>query len=110
MAERPLLILPEATSATRGKKGGGGSGLAVQLPIEMVQQVLNTQTRDQVQLVQSEQIQFFRAAGQMAARAGGEEPVVHDLHGTATGRIATGCASGWPSAAEPRSLGGPSPR
>jgi len=48
-------------------------GLAVQLPIEMVQQVLNTQIRDQVQLVQSEQIQFFRAAGQMAARAPGEK-------------------------------------
>ncbi|WP_375743629.1 S8 family peptidase [Corallococcus interemptor] len=47
-------------------------GLAVQLPIQAVQQVLNTQTRDQVQLVQSEQIQFFRAAGQMAVRERGE--------------------------------------
>lgn len=47
-------------------------GLAVRLPIQAVQQVLNTQTRDQVQLVQSEQIQFFRAAGQMAVRAPGE--------------------------------------
>lgn len=28
MTERPLLVLPQATSATRGKKGGGGSGPA----------------------------------------------------------------------------------
>jgi hypothetical protein len=28
MAERPLLLLPEATTATRGKKGGGGGGPA----------------------------------------------------------------------------------
>lgn len=47
-------------------------GLAVQLPIRAVQQVLDTQTRDHVQLVQSEQIQFFRAAGQIAARALGD--------------------------------------
>lgn len=44
-------------------------GLAVRLPIAAVQRVLNAQTRNQVQLVQSEQIQFFRAAGQMAVRA-----------------------------------------
>ena len=50
-------------------------GLAVRIPIQAVQQVLNTQTRDQVQLVQSEQIQFFRAAGQMAVRApSGKQP------------------------------------
>lgn len=48
-------------------------GLAVQLPIQAVQQVLNKQTRDQVRLVQSEQIQFFRAAGQMAARIPGDK-------------------------------------
>ncbi len=48
-------------------------GLAVRLPIAAVQQVLNAQTREQVQLVQSEQIQFFRAAGQMAVRALGEK-------------------------------------
>jgi hypothetical protein len=47
-------------------------GLAVRLPIQAVQQVLDAQTRNQVQLVQSEQIQFFRAAGQMAVRAMGE--------------------------------------
>lgn len=47
-------------------------GLAVRLPIQAVQQVLNTQTRNQVQLVQTEQVQFFRAAGQMAVRAPGE--------------------------------------
>lgn len=46
-------------------------GLAVRLPIQAVQQVLNTQTRDQVQLVQSEQVQFFRAAGQIAVRGAG---------------------------------------
>jgi hypothetical protein len=48
-------------------------GLAVRLPIAAVQQVLNAQTRAQVQLVQSEQIQFFRAAGQMAVRAPSEK-------------------------------------
>lgn len=48
-------------------------GLAVQLPIQAVQLVLDAQTRNQVQLVQSEQIQFFRAAGQMAVRAFGEK-------------------------------------
>lgn len=48
-------------------------GLAVRLPIAAVQQVLDTQTRNQVQLVRSEQIQFFRAAGQMAVRAPGEK-------------------------------------
>ncbi len=47
-------------------------GLAVRIPIAAVQQVLDAQTRDQVQLVQSEQIQFFRASGQMAVRAPGE--------------------------------------
>jgi hypothetical protein len=47
-------------------------GLAVKLPIQAVQRVLDRQTRDQVQLVQSEQIQFFRAAGQMAVRASAE--------------------------------------
>ena len=41
-------------------------GLAVRLPIQAAQHVLNAQTRDQVHLVHSEQIQFFRAAGQMA--------------------------------------------
>ncbi len=48
-------------------------GLAVRLPIAAVQKVLNEQTRNQVQLVQSEQIQFFRAAGQMAVRVPGEK-------------------------------------
>lgn len=47
-------------------------GLAVRLPIAAVQQIINEQTRNQVQLVQSEQIQFFRAAGQMAVRAPGD--------------------------------------
>ncbi len=48
-------------------------GLAVRLPIAAVQLVLNEQTRNQVQLVQSEQVQFFRAAGQMAVRAFAEK-------------------------------------
>lgn len=47
-------------------------GLAVRLPIAAVQQVVNEQTRNQVELVQSEQIQFFRAAGQMAVHAPGK--------------------------------------
>lgn len=44
-------------------------GLAVQLPIAAVQRVLDGQTRAEIQLVSSELIQFFRAAGQLAARA-----------------------------------------
>ena len=48
-------------------------GLAVRLPIAAVGQIISEQTRHQVQLVQSEQIQFFRAAGQMAARSPGEK-------------------------------------
>lgn len=48
-------------------------GLAVRLPIAAVEQIINEQTRGEVQLVQSEQIQFFRAAGQMAVRVPGEK-------------------------------------
>jgi len=48
-------------------------GLAVRLPIAAVQLVLNAQTRNEVQLLQSEQIQFFRASGQTAVRASGEK-------------------------------------
>lgn len=47
-------------------------GLAARLPIEAIRRVLDAQTRQQVRLVQSEQIQFFRAAGQMTARSSRE--------------------------------------
>lgn len=47
-------------------------GLAVQLPIAAVRQVLNTETRGNVRLVQSEEVQFFRPSGQMAVRGAGE--------------------------------------
>lgn len=40
-------------------------GLAVRLPIRAVQRIISQETRNQIQLVRSEQIQFFRPAGQM---------------------------------------------
>lgn len=42
--------------------------LAVRLPITAVQALLDTDRRNTVALVQAEQIQFFRASGQMAGR------------------------------------------
>lgn len=47
-------------------------GVAASLPIAAAQRILNEETRELVQLVQSDAIQFFRAAGQMATRASGE--------------------------------------
>lgn len=47
-------------------------GFAARLPIQAVQRVLDVNTRDKVQLVQSGEIQFFRAAGQVATRGPGE--------------------------------------
>lgn len=43
-------------------------GLAVRLPITAVQYLLDEGRRQSVALVQAEQIQFFRASGQMAGR------------------------------------------
>lgn len=43
-------------------------GLAVRLPITAVQDLLDEDRRGAVALVQAEQIQFFRASGQMAGR------------------------------------------
>ncbi|MBF0097073.1 MAG: S8 family peptidase [Magnetococcales bacterium] len=42
--------------------------LAVRLPIAAIQTLLDTDRRNSVALVQAEQIQFFRASGQMAGR------------------------------------------
>lgn len=43
-------------------------GLAVRLPVTAVQELLDEDRRGAVALVQAEQIQFFRASGQMAGR------------------------------------------
>ena len=48
-------------------------GIAASLPITAAQRILNEETRELVQLVHSEDIQFFRAAGQMATGASGEK-------------------------------------
>lgn len=48
-------------------------GIAVQLPIQAVHRILDVQSRQHVLLVQSEEVQFFRASGQMAVRATGEK-------------------------------------
>lgn len=46
--------------------------LAVRLPIASVRLILDEEGRSSVRLVQSEQIQFFRASGQMVGRTPGE--------------------------------------
>ncbi|PIE25030.1 MAG: hypothetical protein CSA62_01640 [Planctomycetota bacterium] len=47
--------------------------LAVRLPAKAVQDLLDESSRGSVALVQAEQIQFIRAAGQMAGRVGADE-------------------------------------
>ena len=47
--------------------------LAVRLPAESVQKLVDEDSRGDVALVQAEQIQFFRAAGQMAGRISADE-------------------------------------
>ncbi len=55
--------------------------LAVRLPIPAIENLLNEDRRSSVALVQAEQIQFFRASGQMAGRISIEEvsPLAHPL-------------------------------
>lgn len=63
IAELGGVVLQEATL-----EGIRYHGMAVRLPIQAVRKILDVETRTDVRLVQSEQIQFFRASGQMAVR------------------------------------------
>ncbi len=74
VAELSGMVLQEATV-----EGIRYHALAVRLPIQAVQQILDVESRTNVRLVQSEQIQFFRASGQMAVR---DDPVGTEI-GTA---------------------------
>jgi hypothetical protein len=62
IAELGGIVLQEATV-----EGIRYHALAVRLPIQAVELMLDSESRANVRLAQSEQIQFFRASGQMAA-------------------------------------------
>ncbi|MCC6528475.1 MAG: hypothetical protein IT373_37865, partial [Polyangiaceae bacterium] len=61
MAERPLLLLPEATTATRGKRGGGGGGPA-KLGAGRQQERLGQRLQDLEKAFESKRVQLQTAA------------------------------------------------
>ena len=61
MAERPLLLLPEATTATRGKKGGGGKGPA-KLGAGRQQERLGPRLEELEKAFESKRVQLQTAA------------------------------------------------
>lgn len=61
MAERPLLLLPEATTATRANKGGGGAGPS-KLGAGRQQERLGPRLKELEKAFESKRIQLQTAA------------------------------------------------
>jgi len=61
MAERPLLLLPEATTATRANKGGGGAGPS-KLGAGRQQERLGPRLKELEKAFESKRVQLQTAA------------------------------------------------